>query len=143
MAFNLTAGRFSYQFRGKAISINKVELFLNFKDIHDAQIYTHDGTPLGDYAVAKPLKISLTPPGGTAVSTQLKSNKSLLNGLPHASADLSDQTVGLGAWSIDVQNEDLAGLPSSLRSDGGASKIYRLKSDAVLDMALVCHYSVS
>ena len=35
------------------------------------------------------------------------------------------------------------GGPSSLRSDGGASKIYRLKSDAVLDMAFVCHYSVS
>ncbi|HWX17203.1 MAG TPA: neuraminidase-like domain-containing protein [Chthoniobacterales bacterium] len=143
MTCDLTAVRFPYQFRGKTISINKVELFLNFKDIHDAQIYSQNGTPLGDYRAGKPLKISLTPPGGTAVAMQLKSDKSLLNGLPHASADVSDQTVGLGTWTIDVQNEDLAGLPPSLRSEGGASKIYRLKSDAVLDMAFVCHYSVN
>ena len=92
---DLTPGRFPYLFRGKAISINRVELFLNFKDIHDTQIYSHDGTPLGDYAAAKPLKLSLTPPGGNAVAMQLKSDKSLLNGLPHATADLSDQSVGL------------------------------------------------
>jgi len=143
MTVDLTAVRFPYQFRGKVISINKVELFLNFKDTHDPQVYSQDGTPLGDYAVAKPLAISLTPPGGTAVSMQLKSDKSLLNGLPHASADLSDQTVGLGVWTIDVQSEDLAKLPLSLRSNGGASKIHRLKSDAVTDMAFVCHYSVN
>jgi hypothetical protein len=73
----------------------------------------------------------------------LKSDKTLLNGLPHATADVSDQTVGLGGWTIDVQSVDLAGLPPSLRSDGGADKIYRLKSDAVADMAFVYHYSVN
>jgi hypothetical protein len=118
-------------------------LFLNFKDVHDAQTYTKDGTPLGDYAAAKPLAIDVTPPGGTAVTVQLKPDKALLNGLPHASADVSDQTAGLGAWTIDVQNEALAGLPASLRSDGGTSKVYRLNSDAVMDMAIVCHYSVN
>ena len=143
MTLDLTAERFPYQFRGKAISINRVDLFLKFKDIHDTRNYSQDGTPLGDYVVAKPLVVSLTPAGGTAVDVQLKSDKSLLNGLPHASADLGDQTVGLGAWTIDVKNEALAGLPPSLRSDSGADKIYRLKSDAVADIAVVCHYSVS
>jgi hypothetical protein len=143
MTFDLAGARFPYQYRGKAISIIKIELFLNFKDTHDAQIYSHGGTPLGDYAAAKPLTLNITPPGGTAVSILLRSTQSLLNGLPHASADVSDQTVGLGPWTIDVQNEDLGGLPSSLRSDGGASKIYRLKSEAILDIAFVCHYSVS
>ena len=100
LTMDLTPGRFPYLFRGKAISINRVELFLNFKDIHDTQIYSHDGTPLGDYAAAKPLKLSLTPPGGNAVAMQLKSDKSLLNGLPHASADLSDQ-IG---WSRRLDN---------------------------------------
>jgi Tc toxin complex TcA C-terminal TcB-binding domain/Neuraminidase-like domain len=143
MAFELTAARFPFQFRGKTISIGKVDLFLSFKDIHDTRAYSQDGTPLGDYATGKPLTVNLTPPGGTAVSVKLKSDKSLLNGLPHASADLSDQSAGLGAWTVDVQNDDLAGLPPSLRSDGGASKIYRIKPDAVMDLTIVCHYSVN
>jgi hypothetical protein len=143
MTIDLTAVRFPYQYRGKTISISKVQLFLKFKDIHDSQIYAQDGTPLGDYAVVKPLTVNLTPPGGTAVPMQLKSNKSLLNGLPQASADLSDQTVGLGAWTIDLHSDNVASLPPSLRSDGGANKIYRLNSDAVSDIAFVCQYSVN
>jgi hypothetical protein len=63
--------------------------------------------------------------------------------LPHASADLSDQTVGLGAWTIDLQNENVATLPPSLRTDGGADKIYHLKPDAVSDIAIVFHYAVN
>lgn len=143
MTLDLAAVRFPYQFRGKTISINEVEAFFNFKDIHDAQTYTQDGTPLGDYAAAKPLAISITPPGGTAVTVRLKSDRSVLNGLPHASADVSDQTAGLGAWTIDVQSEALAGLPASLRLNGGTGKTYRLNSDAVMDLAIVCHYSVN
>jgi hypothetical protein len=143
MALDLTIERFPYQFRGKMISIDRVELFLKFKDIHDTQVYSQDGTPLGDYAAGGPLKINLTPPGRTAVNMQLKSDKSLLSGLPHGSADLSDQSVGLGIWTIEVQNEDAAKLPSSLRSDGGSTKIYRLKPEAIADMVFVCHYSVS
>ena len=63
------------------------------------------------------------------MGTQFKSDKSLFNGMPHASADLSDQAVGLGAWKIDVKNDALAGLPPSLRSDGGAGKIYQRHSE--------------
>jgi Tc toxin complex TcA C-terminal TcB-binding domain len=143
MTIDLGAVRFPYQFRGRTISINRVDLFLNFKDIYDSQTYSQDGTPLGDYAAAKPLTINLTPPAGTAVATQLKSNKSLLNGLPYGSADVSDQTVGLGQWTIDVQSQDLTSLPASLRSNGSASSAYRLKPDIILDISFVCHYSVS
>ena len=143
MTIDLTTVRFPFQFRGKTISITKLELFLKWKDEHDGQIYSQDGTPLGDYAIAKPLTVSLTPPGGTPVAMPLKSVKSLLNGLPHASVDLSDQTGGLGAWTIDVQSENVATLPPSLRTDGGADKIYHLKSAAVSDIAIVCHYSAN
>jgi Tc toxin complex TcA C-terminal TcB-binding domain len=141
MTLDLAIARFPYQFRGKSISVSKVELYLKFKDIYDTQAYPQNGTPLGDYAGSKPLKISLTPPGGNAVTADLKSDKSFLHGAPHAVLDLSDQTAGLGAWTVAVQNDDLAGLSASLRTDGGASKAYRLKSDAILDMAFVCHYS--
>jgi len=143
MTLVLTAERFPYQFRGKTITINSVDLFLRFKDLHDPASYQQDGTPLGDYAGAKPLAISVTPPNGTAVTTQLKSVKSMLSGMPHGSADVSDQAAGLGAWTIEVQNQDIAALPASLRTDGGANKIYRLNSDAVADLIILCHYSAT
>jgi hypothetical protein len=142
MTLDLGPERFPYQFRGKVISVEKVEVFLGFKEVFDNQTYTQDGTPLGDYAAAKPLGVNVTPPGGSAVAIQLKSNKSLLNGLPHGIADFSDQTAGLGAWIIDVESDSIAGLPPSLRSEGGASKLFRLKSGALLDMTLIFHYSV-
>jgi len=119
-----------------------VDLFLRFKDLHDPAAYSQDGTPLGEYAGAK-LAISVTPPNGTAVTTQLKSVKSMLSGMPHGSADVSDQAAGLGAWTIEVQNQDIAALPASLRTDGGANKIYRLNSDAVADLIILCHYSAT
>jgi hypothetical protein len=40
-----------------------------------------------------------------------------------------------------LQNDNLAGLPASLRTDGGANKVYGLKSEAILDLAIVCHYA--
>ena len=143
MTLDLSAERFPYQFRGKTITISSVDLYLSFKEIHDSQLFSRDGTPLGDYGAGKPLKVSLIPPGGTAVDVQLKSNRSLLNGLPHAAADVSDQTAGLGGWKIEIHSEDLAGLPASLRSGGGSSKIYNLKPDTIADMLFVCHYSVN
>jgi hypothetical protein len=142
MTLDLGAERFPYQFRGKAISVEKVEVFLGFRELFDNQTYSQDGTPLGDYAAAKPLGINVTPPGGSAVSVPLRSNKSLLSGLPHGAADLSDQTAGLGAWTIEIQGDSVAGLPLSLRTDGGGNKLFRLKSDALLDMTLLFHYSV-
>jgi len=42
-----------------------------------------------------------------------------------------------------TRSDEIAGLPASLRSDGGRSKIHRLKSEVVMDMAFVWHYSVS
>ncbi len=142
MTLDVSAVRFPYQYRGKTISMNKVDLFLKFQDLHDMQTFSQDGTPMGDYVAAKPLAVSLTPPGGTGISMTLKSDKSLLNGLPHASADLSDQSAGPGLWTIELGSDALTGLPPSLRSDS-ADKIHRLKSDVVMDMVIVFHYAVN
>jgi hypothetical protein len=147
MALNLTLERFPYQFRGKTISISKVELFLKFKDVHDPKIYSQsqDGAPLGDYASGNPLRISLKPPVGDSVPAQLKSDKSAFSGLPHADlTDFKDNPAPtLGAWMILVQDADLAALPPSLRSDGGAGKVSRLNPGAVADMFVAFHYSVA
>jgi len=98
ITLDLSVGRFPYQFRGKSVVVNMVDIFLSFRNRHDPQSYPRDGTPLGEYAADRPLPVSLTPPGGTPVIAQFKSDKSLLNGLPHAAADVSDQTAGFGAW---------------------------------------------
>jgi hypothetical protein len=74
---------------------------------------------------------------------QLKSANSALNGLPHGSVDFTDQTAGLGGWGIEVRSDELGGLAATLRNDGGANKIYRLKSDLIADLLVVCHFAVA
>jgi hypothetical protein len=143
MTLDLSQLRFPYLLRGKTISVAKVELFLNLKDINDAQTYTQDGTPLGDYKSSKPLTLSLTPPGGTAESVKLTSDKSLYGAIPHAVADVSAQTASTGTWTIAVQNDDIAALAASLHTDGGVSKLVRLQPGVFVDLALAVHYSAS
>jgi hypothetical protein len=56
IAFDLSAERFPYQFRGKSVVVNKVDIFLSFRNLYDPQSYPHNGTPLGEYAAASRLR---------------------------------------------------------------------------------------
>ena len=102
-----------------------------------------DGAPEADYAAGKPLNFTLTPPGGTAVNSQFKSDKAILGGMPHASIDVSDQSAGLGTWMIEVKAEDLANLPASLISEASGDKPRKLRTDAINDIVLLCEYVAS
>lgn len=143
MKVELNQERFPYQLRGKKITVSGVELFLKLAAAHDVKLYPRDGTAVGEYAAGKPLTMYVTPPDGTAVAMQLKSSKSLLNGLPHSTADLSDQTAGLGTWTFEVHIEDVTAIASSLRVEAAASKSGGLRSEAVSDLLIMYHYSAS
>jgi hypothetical protein len=141
-SLDLSAIRFPYQYRGKTITITRVELFLKFKDLHDPQAYPRDGTPLGELAGKSP-KINLTSPSGDPVTLAFKSSKSLYAGLPHASSE--DLSADLGRWTFDLSYEEIAkSIPASLRLDSSRPpETHRLKWDAISDLVMVCHYSVS
>src|SRR5258708_35714968 len=73
----LTADRFPFQFRGRAIGISKVDLFLRFKDAYPAadglNPTTH--TPQGDYNAAKtPLTVYIKGPSGISYKLVLNAD---------------------------------------------------------------------
>ena len=160
----LTPNRFPFQFRGKAITISKVELFLQFKDIKDTQKYKATntplgkdavGTPLGDYAAGAALNLnvinlSLNPPEQLSVSKPLASVSTELSGTPHAVMDNLSHKIQAGdSWQITTSSEDVAKIQASLRNSvivtdqqGQPTTLYHLQAEAIDDLIIVCHYSV-
>jgi hypothetical protein len=138
----LTPERFPFQFRGKKIEIRQVELFLQFKDINNQETYKKDGTPLGDYATGTALTLSLKQlPDGTEISESLDSSSSFLNGIPHAVIDMQNDPKGFGTWVVEAKDADIQQIATTLRYSEGTHQ--RLKAEAIADIIIVCHYSVS
>src|SRR5204863_8596820 len=108
----LTQERFPFLFRGRKLEIQKVELFLKFKDINDTSKYPK-GTPLADYTADPLLTLTLylTPPKSGILSQPLRSDPLFMGGLPHADkwADINQQPfdftgkeIGLGSWLLET-----------------------------------------
>jgi hypothetical protein len=141
MQIGLGVERFPYQYRGKKITISRVELFLKFKDLHQPTVYTHDGTPLGDYAnVGAPLKVYLAPPNVNlqAPNGTLASAPTFLEGLPLAAVPLSGSPPGLGNWTLTANNADIQNIAVSLRNPAATQ---HLNPAVIDDIVMVCHYS--
>jgi hypothetical protein len=127
LSLDLSLERFPFQLRGKKIEIQQIELFLSLKE------GTKPGstkTYLDSYG-DNPLAIAIKSANGTANNKILNSNPSFLNGIPHLS--LEDNVVPLevssgekAAWSITVNSETLKQV-----------------QDAIIDLWIVCHYSIS
>ncbi len=121
LSLDLSLERFPFQFRGKKIEIQQIELFLSLKE----------GTkPEELFRVDNPLAIAITSVNGTANNKILNSNPSFLNEIPHLL--LEDNVVPLevssgekAAWSITVN-----------------SKTLKQVQDAIVDLWIICHYSI-
>jgi len=134
LSLELSKERFPFQYRGRDIHISQVELFLTFKADDATKLYREHGAAL---------KISLTPPGGTAASGSLASLLAFLNGVPYGRLDVGGS--GLGTWTLGIADADIAAIAADLRHSvtvGGAVH-QRLKADAIQDLVLVCHYSIT
>jgi GH18 family chitinase len=144
MQIALSIERFPYQYRGKKITISSVDLFLKFKDLHDPKTFTHDGTPLGDYAGGTALTVSLQPPTGSAADAKLASASTLLNGLPFAAIPFTTGTPpGLGSWTLMADNGHIASIATSLQNivTSGVTTYNHLNAAVIDDIVMVCHYS--
>jgi hypothetical protein len=142
MQLDLGFERFPFQFRSKRIQISGVDLFLKLKDEKDsasnsAKTYTEE------YAGGTPLKISLTPSGGVAVSNQLDSIAGLFAGTPHK--EIIIELVPPTKLSFEVKEDDIKLIAPVLReripvSGPGHT---RLRIEAIDDLFFVVHYSVT
>ena len=110
LKLHLTPERFPFQFRGKAIQIGKVELFLKLK--------AKPNKP-------SPFDLFLTTPNETDNQVTTDNNPTFGELILTGEKEINP-AQGCGEWSIKVITTDLAKI-----------------GDAIADIIIVCHYSVS
>ncbi len=114
----LTQERFPFQFRGRAITIDKVELFLKLKEVKDGEAFTG-----GNLSVKSP---DSDDAAGTEVhEPELTSVESFLNGIPHTELGF-DQKGTLGTWVIAPADDVIKAV---------------LKPGQAEDLIILCHYT--
>jgi len=144
LAFELSPDRFPFQFRGRSIQINRMDLLLKLKD-----------AALVDYQTSTPLAVEILPPGPKPVSTatpptptpQFVSIPGFLNGVPHAQKDFLNDFGGArtpGSWTLEIQEADIAKIATSLwqKSQINQTDHWRLRPALVDDIFVICHYSI-
>jgi hypothetical protein len=138
---DLKQERFPIQFRARKIRIGQVELFLKLKDEKDPASTTGK-TYAEEYAAAgtTPLTISVTPPGA---SGPFNSNKAIMGGIPHLELTVTSSvpvTFALGVTDADIQ-AIANNLHYTVTAEGATHQ--RLKAEAIEDLFIICHYSVT
>jgi hypothetical protein len=131
LEFMLTQERFPYQLHGKVLTINKLELFLNFKNAENT-IYSRGSN----------LKISLQ---DWTNSAELRSNP-MYGGMPYLLAS-SDSEPSLSEISIPApititaKEDDIRQIAKDLQTTIGEHQ--RLNIEIISDLFLICHYTAS
>jgi hypothetical protein len=127
LSLDLSLERFPFQFRGKKIEIQQIELFLSLKEGSKPGSTKTYLESYGD----NPLTITIKSANGTVNDKILNGNASFLNGSPHLSLEetvfpLEVSSGEKAAWSITVDSAKLKQV-----------------QDAIVDLWIVCHYSIS
>ena len=132
LVLGLTADRFPYQLRGRAILVTGVRIFLQLAD----------GTKYPD--TGSPLRVELTAPGDpAATASTLTAVPSVLDSMPFAVVDRSGQPAKPGEWLIEVAQAEVAKLAAGLRTAvlSGATSHPRLNPEVVHDVLVVLEYT--
>jgi Tc toxin complex TcA C-terminal TcB-binding domain/Neuraminidase-like domain/PA14 domain/Salmonella virulence plasmid 28.1kDa A protein len=140
MSIALGNERFPFQYRKEKFQFTEVELFLVFKGSQFQTDYSSGGSPTALVLHLGTLGIS-NPPSATLIS-----NPPILGGLPYDSI-VPPKAAGSGppTWILSADNADIAKIHHALQnvvSTGGANYTH-LNPNAISDIYLLCHYSVS
>ena len=154
----ITPNRFPLEFKDKTLANRRVELFLQFKDIKDAEKYKATntplkhavGTPLGDYAAGNtPLELNIILSKQLTVKGSLNSDVNDFSGMPHAVMKASHQIKPGDMWQVTATSDAVGQIKESLRKivtvkdqEGQQVPRHRLQAEAIDDLIVVCHYSV-
>ncbi|MGI0486557.1 neuraminidase-like domain-containing protein [Pantanalinema rosaneae CENA516] len=131
---HLTPHRFPCQFRDRDITINRVDVFLKFKDSQTKDTYASGGQPLGIY---------LTPPKGNTQGPTPLNSEPLLANTPHgvfAENEWTHVVKDADIWELEVRDDEIGAIASTLWTS--VSGHNRLKAEAIDDLLIICHYSV-
>ncbi len=123
----LSQERFPYTYRGRAIALERVELFLKLKES-----VGYSGGPLSLYLYA--------PNSSTARAVPLSASPAVLNGVPVGTTEV---TGGLGDWQVEVQSAEVATLAPELRVQAGTGMPFHLNPEVIEDLVMLCWYRVN
>ena len=148
LELNLTQERFPFHFRGKALEIAQVELFLKFKNETD-RASASGKTYAGEYTDGPAhLDVSLVPPGLTSGRGSLTSSSAYLGGIGHlvipSTETVLAETVPV-TFILETREADIQLIAGPLRhtvTANGATH-HRLNPDAIEDIFVVCHYGAT
>jgi hypothetical protein len=132
----LSADRFPVVFHDRTITVDHLQLALVLTDGRSPA----SGTTYRDaYAAGPPLTITLTPPGASTQPGKLTSSNAVLNGTPTALFTVTSQ-VGQtpSPWTVTAARADIATIAAELRTADD-----RLNPDAIQDLVIVAHYTLS
>jgi hypothetical protein len=139
--FDLGYERFPFQFRGKQLLVSQVELFLKFKDELD-DVADSGKTYAQDYAAGTALIALLTPDEGAALEAKLSSVPSVFGGTPHALVPLDWSPPGKLSLTVSEAAVRLIAAPL-FEPVPPVTGHTRLKADALEDMFVAVHFTVS
>ncbi len=132
LTLDLSMERFPYLFRGRKLTVSKIDMFLTFKDRQS----------ITDYGNGQPLVFTLTPEGGQGATDQLDSISSSFGGTPHK--QLSIDLAPPAKLSLEVKEGDVKKIAPALREvvPPTGPNHTRLRADVIDDILYVLHYSV-
>ena len=151
MQITLGPERFPFQYRRMKIQISEVELFLLFRSATFQSEYCGGSTTS---APSSQLVLHLGPPSASNPSrASLASAQSFLNGLGYASIAQPQPPAppypgspgSPPLWTLGADSADIQEINSNLYQEvtTGGSNYYHLNPDAINNILLLCHYSVS
>jgi hypothetical protein len=144
LTMDLSSDRFPFQFRGRKIEFNQVDLFMSFKESTHNVVYDGGGE----------LTVSLTSAKegvpGSPVSGKLVREKSQMKNMPHASFTLPGSSSSpsgpvSASLMLEVKEGDIKKIASPLQQKVGPATAthQRLNASLIDDIFLVCHYSIT
>ena len=131
LSLDLSLERFPFQFRGKKIEIQQIELFLSLKEGSKPGSTKTYLESYGD----NPLTIAIKSANGTANNKILNTN---LNGIPHLSLEKTVLPLEENILPIEVSRDEKAAWSITVNSE-----TLKQIQDAIVDLWIVCHYSIS
>ena len=131
LSLDLSLERFPFQFRGKKIEIQQIELFLSLKEGSKPGSTKTYLESYGD----NPLTIAIKSANCTANNKILNTN---LNGIPHLSIEKTVLPLEENILPIEVSSGEKAAWSITVNSE-----TLKQIQDAIVDLWIVCHYSIS
>jgi hypothetical protein len=127
LALPLDPTMFPFAVRTPGLKIAGLDLFLSVTDVPG-------------YAAGAPVRLQVTPPGGSAQAVDLTSSPDSFDGLPHQAVSFGASLKSTGTWTVAFLESDNAGVAPGVIIDVNGRR--RLNPAVVRDLVVAVRFKV-